>query len=316
MTVQMFGIGEVDVPALALGTMYFGTRVPTASAHACLDYAFEVGARFWDTANNYAFWAGGIGDESEEVIGSWLAARGSAARDQVVLATKVGARPRTPDSGLEDTLGLSWQAVHHQVDASLARLRTDHLDVLYAHIDDQDTPFEETLAVFGELRDQGKVRAIAASNLTAPRLDEAMQTTSPTTYQALQQRFTYLVPRADADLGAHVLLDDEVSRLCGEYDLTRLGYSPLLSGAYVRGDRALPDGYVPSESALSALCEVADAHGLDVGQAVLAWMVRRASPVIPVVGVSRPEQVVSAWDAVGTRLSSAESERLDRARRG
>lgn len=316
MTVQTFDIGQVDVPAMALGAMYFGTHVPTASAHACLDYAFETGARFWDTANNYAFWAGGTGDESEETIGSWLAARGSAARDHVVLATKVGARPRTAGAGLEDTLGLSRRAVRDQVDASLTRLRTDHLDVLYAHVDDRDTAFEETLGVFGELRDEGKIRAVAASNLTAPRLEAAMQCTTATAYQALQQRFTYLAPRTDADLGAHVLLDEEVSRVCREYGLTQLGYSPLLSGAYTRGDRTLPDGYEPSDAALSALREIADAHGLDAGQAVLAWMVCRADPVLPVVGVSRPEHVASAWDAVGADLSADEIERLEEGRRG
>ena len=94
-----FGIADLDVPPLALGTMYFGTTVPRADALACLDEAFELGARFWDTANNYAFWAGGTGDESESTIGAWLAARGPSAREAVVLATKIGARPRRPGSG-------------------------------------------------------------------------------------------------------------------------------------------------------------------------------------------------------------------------
>lgn len=314
MTGYHFRIGEVPVPAMALGTMYFGTQVPTARAVDTLDAAYEVGARFWDTANNYAFWAGGVGDESETVIGAWLNRRGSTVRDEVVLATKVGARPRTHESGLDDVLGLSRQAIRGQVHEGLTRLRTDYVDVLFAHVDDRTVGFEETLEAFGELLNAGLARAIAASNLTPDRLAQAVATPGAHHYQALQQRFTYLIPEPGTALGPHVLLDEETTRMCGRHGLTRLGYAPLLSGAYTRPDRRYPDGYVPSASALRALREVADTHALDAGQAVLAWMVNRDSPVIPVVGVSSPEQAVAAWEAVGTSLTVEETTRLDSAR--
>ncbi|QHO91997.1 aldo/keto reductase [Actinomyces sp. 432] len=307
-------MGELEVPSMALGTMYFGTRVPVERARACLDEAFELGARLWDTANNYAFWVGGVGDESENVIGDWLAAHGSAAREQIVIATKVGARPRTPGAGLEDAWGLSRRAVREQVHECLRRLRVEAIDILYSHVDDSSVPLEETLGVMGELVDEGLVRTVAASNLTAARLAEAAATPAGHPYRALQQRFTYIEP-VNRQFGLQVLLDDDVSRLCQEHGITRLGYSPLLSGAYTRSDRAYPEGYVPGDRALEALHEVARRHGLDVGQAVLAWMVSRAQSVIPVVGVSRPEQVASAWHAVGTRLTAEETARLDDARR-
>lgn len=315
MTQNAFHIGSLTVPALALGTMYFGTHVPTDLSMACLDKAFEVGARFWDTANNYAFWAGGVGDESEIVIGDWLHAHGAASRDQVTLATKVGARPRVPGSDLDDTLGLSSVAVRGQVEDCLRRLRTDRIDLLYAHIDDLTVPFEETLGAFTDLVEQGLVREVAASNLTIRRLDEAMAIPTAARYRALQQRFTWLTPQPGADLSPHVLLDDEIIDLCDRHGLTRLGYSPLLSGAYTRSDRPLPAGYQAHAEALAALHDVADRHGLDAGQAVLTWMVSRNQSVIPVVGVSSPDQVRSAWQAVTTPLPTQDVAVLEDARR-
>lgn len=316
MNTHEFVIGDVVVPPLAVGTMYFGTQVPAPTAVKCLDAAFETGARFWDTANNYAFWADGVGDESEATIGDWLATRGQRVREQVTIATKVGARPTRPGAGLDEAMGLSPAAIRGQVEGSLRRLRTDHLDVLYAHVDDTRVPFADTLGALGDLVEAGTVRAVAASNLTAPRLQEAMSTPARHPYAGLQQRFTYLTPDAGTDLGPHVLLNEQVSRLCDEYRLTRLGYSPLLSGAYTRTDRPLPEGYWQRELALDALSEVTAAHNIDAGQAVLAWMAGRDQPVIPVVGVSRPEQVTSAWSGVTADLTTAELTRLDKARNG
>lgn len=316
MTVQSFWIGEVAVAPLAVGTMYFGTQVPRDRATACLDAAFEVGARFWDTANNYAFWAGGVGDESETTIGAWLSKHGSATREQVVIASKVGARPRTVGAGLDEVEGLSPTAIRAQVDGSLARLRTGHIDVLYAHVDDPTVPFEETLDAFAALVRDGKVRTIAASNLTGDRLLESLAAPTDVSYRALQQRFTYLQPRPGADLGPHVLLDDPVQDICMSNGLTMLGYSPLLSGAYDRADRDFPEGYEPNPLEMRCLWEAAHQLDLAIGQTVLSWMVHREQPVIPVVGVSRPEHVTSAWQAVTIPMPPEQARALDDARRG
>jgi hypothetical protein len=125
--------GRDGVPGLALGTMFFGTRVPAIVAHACLSRAYEVGARFWDTSNNYAFWVeGGTGDESETCIGDWLASRPPSVREELVIATKLGARPREGSRDLADALGLSRHVVRVQIIDSLRRLRTDRVDLLYA----------------------------------------------------------------------------------------------------------------------------------------------------------------------------------------
>lgn len=308
---------NVSVPSMAVGTMYFGSTVPGDVAHHVLDAARDRGATFWDTANNYAFWTpGGTGDESEECLGAWLAARGPSARDEVVLATKVGARPRPGGNDVTQGLGLSAPGVREQVLGSLRRLGTDYVDVLYAHIDDQAVPMVETLGAFADLQQEGLIRMIAASNLSAERLQEAVSTRPGTGYRALQQRFTYLIPDPSADVSPHVLLDEQVEHVCAESGMTMLGYSPLLSGAYTRTDRPLPDGYLTpaTDHALTALHDAAKRAGLDAGQAVLAWMGQRERPVLPVVGVSTPEQLHCAVDAVTTPLPHDTLTRLDAAR--
>ncbi|MBN9611362.1 MAG: hypothetical protein BGO26_00605 [Actinobacteria bacterium 69-20] len=314
-------LSEVPVPALAVGTMYFGTTVPAADAHRVLDEAFEQGARFFDTANNYAFWTdGGTGDESENCLGAWLAHRGAGVRDRIVLASKVGARPVPGGTDLTATLGLSPAAIRNQVTDSLRRLRTNHLDVLYTHTDDHAVPLAETLGTLAGLQQEGLIRIFAASNLTVGRLDEAIAAgaTLGMSYQGLQQRFTYLVPDSSADLTPHVLLDQPIVQGCADAGMTMLGYSPLLSGAYTRTDRPLPDGYhtTTTRPALEQLRAVSVQAGLDAGQTVLAWMSQRPHPVIPVVGVSRPEHVRSAVRAVTSVLSAEHLARLDAARTG
>lgn len=312
-------IKNVSVPSMAVGTMYFGSTVPGDLAHRVLDAARDRGATFWDTANNYAFWTpGGTGDESEECLGAWLAARGPSARDEVVLATKVGARPWPGGNDVTQGLGLSAPAVREQVLGSLRRLGTDHIDVLYAHIDDQAIPIEETLGAFADLQQEGLIRMIAASNLTADRLQEAVAARPGAGHRALQQRFTYLAPDPMADVSPHVLLDEQVESVCVKAEITMLGYSPLLSGAYTRTDRPLPEGYqtTATDDALTVLHDAANQAGLDAGQTVLAWMAQRERPVLPVVGVSTPEQLHSAVDAVTTTLPRDTLTRLNAARSG
>lgn len=318
MKMMQLGGSEVSVPPLAIGTMFWGTRVPRSSAHDLLDYALEAGACFIDTANNYAFWeSGGLGGESETCLGEWIAARGPSGRDRLVLATKVGARPVRVGEGTGNALGLSRQAVLDQVTDSLRRLRTTHVDVLYAHIDDTHTPLTETIGVFQEVVDRGWARAVAASNLTAARLHEAMTVVEGgAQYAALQNRFTFLPPAADSDFGRQVLLDDAVQAACRAHHVTMVAYSTLLEGAYTRPERRLPPAYQRPESdqALEALTSVARDLDLDRGQAVLAWLAHRATPIVPVVGVSRREQLDSAIDAVDTPVPAAAVAALDQAR--
>jgi aryl-alcohol dehydrogenase-like predicted oxidoreductase len=312
------GKSEVSVPPLAIGTMFWGTRVPRSSAHDLLDHALEAGACFIDTANNYAFWeSGGLGDESETCLGEWIAARGPSGRDRLVLATKVGARPVKVGAGTDNALGLSRQAVLDQVADSLRRLRTTHVDVLYAHIDDTRTPLAETIGVFQEVVDRGWARTVAASNLTADRLDEAMTTIEGgAQYAALQNRFTFLPPAPGSDFGRQVLLDDAVQAACRRHHVTMVAYSTLLEGAYTRPERPFPPAYQRpgSAEALEVLTSVAKELDLDRGQAVLAWLAHRVTPIVPVVGVSRRLQLDSAIEAIGTPVPPEAIAALEEAR--
>lgn len=132
-----------------------------------------------------------------------------------MLTTKIGARRTTPDAGFDKICGLGRPAVLDQVADSLRRLRTSHVDLLYAHIDDQNVPLAETVGALQEVVERGWARAIAASNLTAARLVAALNAAAEAPrYEALQNRFTLLSPDPTADLGPQVLLDDEVQAAC------------------------------------------------------------------------------------------------------
>jgi aryl-alcohol dehydrogenase-like predicted oxidoreductase len=311
---------DIRIPPLALGAMFWGTNVSAETGHDLLDLAIERGATFVDTANNYSVWVdGATGDESELCLGAWFAARGPAARDSVILATKLGARPARPDADRSDVLGLRPEAVAAQLRESLRRLGTDRVELVYAHIDDRTVPMAEVLGGMQQLVDDGLAGAIAASNLTADRLSEAVSNAGDSPgYVALQNRFSYLNPLPGTDFGRQVLLGDDVMAVARAASVVPVGYSTLLTGAYTREDRPLPPEYVHSgtDAALAALHAAADESGLDAGQTVLAWMVQRDEPVIPVIGPSRREQLVSALDAVTTPLSADTLAGLDRARSG
>ncbi len=317
---EMVQLGGMTVPRLGLGTMWFGTRVPPDRAQQILDHAIDAGATFIDTANNYAFWdqPGRTGDESENVIGDWLTRRGSAVRDRIVLATKIGARPRPGAPG--ERLGLTADAITEQMEGSLRRLRVDHVDLLYAHLDDRDTDLAETVQALQDLVKQGKTKAIAGSNLTADRLRLALDLAGDGPgYCAVQNRFSFLPPRTGTDFGVQVLLSPGVQEVAASAGVTMIAYSLLLEGAYTRPEKPLPPAYgerAGVEDRLAVLGQVASAVGLDAGQTVMAWMVNREPQVLPLAGVSRPEQVDEALEAVRTPIPAQLLARLEAAAAG
>ena len=149
------GNSQLQVSPLCFGTMYFGTKVSQSDSFSLLDQFLTAGGNFIDTANNYAFWMeNGVGDESENTLGAWLKERKN--RDKVVLATKVGARPRHPGGGLDDAEGLSHNTIIREVENSLKRLETDYIDLYYAHVDWYEYALEERLKAFDLLVTQGK----------------------------------------------------------------------------------------------------------------------------------------------------------------
>ena len=153
------------VSPLAFGGNVFGWTVDEAASFKLLDAWLDAGFNFVDTADVYSAWVPGhVGGESETIIGKWLKQSGK--RNRVVLATKVG-KPMG-----EGKSGLSSAYIREAVEASLKRLQTDYIDLYQSHDDDANTPLEESLGAFDKLIKEGKVRAIGASNYTAPRLAE------------------------------------------------------------------------------------------------------------------------------------------------
>ena len=177
------GATEIEVFPLALGGNVFGWTADEQQSFEVLDAFRAGGGNFIDTADSYSHWvAGNAGGESETIVGRWLKARGN--RDEVVIATKVGQDPASP--------GTSRAAIRRAVEGSLKRLGTGHIDLYYAHNDDQDTPLEETVGALGELVAEGKVRSVGASNFTAERLEAALRTADDlgvARYQALQNPY-------------------------------------------------------------------------------------------------------------------------------
>lgn len=181
---RALGSSDLEVFPIALGGNVFGWTADRAASFAVLDAYTAAGGNFVDTADAYSAWApGNSGGESETVIGDWLTARGN--RADVLIATKAGAHPSYK--------GLSPVNVKAAAEASLRRLRTDHIDLYYTHYDDPSVPVEEFLGALDELVRSGKVRAIAASNISPERLQEALDVSDREglpRYVALQAQYS------------------------------------------------------------------------------------------------------------------------------
>ncbi|MCE6994651.1 aldo/keto reductase [Saccharothrix sp. S26] len=308
-------IGSLEVSALALGTLPFGKWVDDRTSFAIMDRFAEAGGTFLDTSNNYVFWDGGTGDESELAVGRWLAARGN--RDAMVLATKVGARPLTPGTGLDNAEGLSGDTIRRAAAASLERLGVDHVDLYYSHIEDRSVTLEDTLGGFASLVREGKVREIAASNHATWRFERARAVSRANgwpAYAAVQQRYSYLRPRPNVTLpeGGHVHMTDELlDYAAAEGDVALVAYSALLAGRY--RDKPLGQEYdhPGTTRRLEVLHQVAAELGATVNQVVLAWLLRQ--DIIPLVGATSVAQLEETLGALEIKLDDDQVDRLDSA---
>ncbi|MCC5037243.1 aldo/keto reductase [Streptomyces sp. WAC 00631] len=324
---KLAGGAGPEVSVLCLGVMAFGTTVDEETSFAILDRFAEAGGTFLDTSNNYAWWVdGATGDEAELLLGRWLKSRG--ARDRMVVATKVGARPdlsrgplwcdKAPD-GFGNMEGLSAGAIRAGLEGSLRRLGTDRVDLHYAHIEDRSVPLEETVGAFAGLVADGRAGLPGVSNHPAGRIAEARRTAARLGlpgYRCVQQRHTYLRPRPDADFGVQRHTDAGLfDYAAAQPDLTLLGYSTLMHGAYTREDKELPPQYEHEGSArrLRVLREVAAESGATPNQVVQAWMLGGRVPVLPVLGVSTVAQLDELLAAAELDLDVEARARLDAA---
>jgi aryl-alcohol dehydrogenase-like predicted oxidoreductase len=313
-----------EVSVLSLGAMLFGTATDEATSFALLDRYVEAGGSFVDTSNNYAFWVNGTqGGESEELLGRWRRSRGIG--DEVVIATKVGGRPLAPSTTFSKNIeGLSAKMIRESAERSRERLGVEQLDLLYAHVEDRTVPLEETVEAFAGLIAEGTVGLIGVSNQWAWRVERARNiaaTAGLPGYEVLQYHHTYLRQRTDRptlrspDGQLGVVGGDLLSYLRAEPALTLVAYSPLLGGAYVRGDKPLATelDHAGTPVRQAALQRVASGTGATANQVVLAWLMGGDIPMIPLVGASSVAQLDESLAAVELELTPDQRAALDAA---
>jgi aryl-alcohol dehydrogenase (NADP+) len=300
---------DLDVSEICLGGNVFGWTADRDASFAVLDAFLAGGGNFIDSADSYsAFAPGNSGGESETILGEWFAAR-PGVRERVVLATKVGKHPQL--------MGLSPANIRAAAEASLARLATDRIDLYYAHSDDPSTPIEDSLAAFAALIEEGKVRHVAASNYSAPRLAEALtiaERESLPRYVALQPQYS-LVER-----GAY---EGELMDLCEREGLACIPYWGLargfLTGKYRPGGPDVDSPRAAGAAAylnergiavLEALDAVAAAHEVEVASVALAWLLAQPTVLAPIASARNVEQLGPLLAVAGLELSGDEVARL------
>lgn len=313
------------VSVLSLGAMRFGTMTDEATSFAILDRYVAAGGNFIDTSNNYLYFVHGTqGGESEALLGRWRASRGIG--DEVVIATKVGARPIAPATGLDAREGLSRAAIREASERSRERLGVPRIDLYYAHVPDQTgVPLDEQVAAFGELVSDGTVGLLGLSNHWAWQVERARSLAAAAgTARAdvLQYHHTYLRMRTDipdrrfSPDGEIGVADGSIlSYLRAEPGMALVAYSPLLNGAYTRPDKELDRGYdhPGTRARLKALDQVVAETGATANQVVLAWLIGGELPVVPLVGASSAGQLDESLAAVDLQLSAEQRQLLDAA---
>jgi aryl-alcohol dehydrogenase-like predicted oxidoreductase len=288
MRYRRLGSSDLEVSEISLGSwLTFAGGVGFEQTRACTDAAFEAGINFFDTANVYGRGA------AESAWGEILSGR---PRDSYVLATKVWGQ--MSDDPADH--GLSASQIGRQIDASLARLRTDHVDLYQAHRFDPDVPIEETIEAFQQVVASGKARYLGFSEWTAEQVQAAIDLGGPDLFVSSQPQYSMLWRAPEAELFG----------LCAANGISQIVWSPLaqgvLTGKYRPGqappadsraansdmnvamDRLMNDAVL---EAVDRLRPVADAAGLSMAELALAWVLRRDELASAIVGASRPEQV-------------------------
>lgn len=307
------GRSGLRVAPLALGGNVFGWNVDESASFKLLDTFVDLGFNLIDTADAYSAWVpGNQGGESEAIIGRWL--RRSGKRGEVVIATKVAKWSEQP--------GLSAPNIAAAVEGSLRRLQVESIDLYQAHEDDASVPLEETLGAFSRLIEQGKVRAIGASNYSATRLAEALRVSALYNlprFESLQPEYN-LYDRAGYEAELEPLVQREGLGVIGYYALA----SGFLSGKYrqaadaakspARGAGVVAKYLNPrGQRVLQALDQVAAAHEASLSQIALAWLIARPGVTAPIASATSVLQLQEIAAAASLALSPVQIAALDTA---
>jgi aryl-alcohol dehydrogenase-like predicted oxidoreductase len=304
----------LEIGPLVFGGNIFGWTADEPTSFKLLDAFVASGLNLIDTADVYSKWIpGNHGGESETIIGNWLAKRGN--RDKVMIATKLGVEMGPGEQGL------SRAYIFSEVERSLARLKTDYIDLYQAHKDDTETPMEETLAAFADLIKAGKVRAIGASNFKAGRLAEALKVSAANglpRYESLQPWYN-LYDRAD--------FEGELASLCQRENLGVIPYFSLASGFLTGKYRSEKDlagkarGYRAKNMLnergfriLKGLDTVASETGATPAQISLAWLMAHGVTA-PIASATTLDQFKELLGATTLQLKPDAVRLLDEASR-
>jgi len=308
---RKLGGTDIAIAPLVFGGNVFGWTADEATSYALLDRFTERGFNAIDTADMYSAWVpGNSGGESETIIGKWLKRRGQ--RDDVVLITKVGL--------LERRKGLRAENILAAAEDSLRRLQTDHIDVYFAHTDDESVPLEETLTAFDRLVESGKVRAVGASNYSAARVREALD------ISAQKGLVRYEVLQPEYNLYDRHAFERELAPLAVERGLGVICYFALANGFLTGKYRGVEDLAGASRAdllrkyfderglrILAALREVADSLSATPAQVALAWLMAKPGVTAPIASATKLEQLDDLLGAAALRLPDEAIARLDRA---
>ncbi|MFH8494281.1 aldo/keto reductase [Streptomyces coeruleorubidus] len=310
-SLRKLGSSDLEVFPLALGGNVFGWTADEAQSFAVLDAYTAVGGNFVDSADVYSAWAdGNQGGESETVLGKWLTSRGN--REDVVVATKVSQHP--------EFQGLSAANIKAAADASLRRLGTDYIDLYYTHYDKPEVPVEEIIGALDELVTAGKVRHIAASNISAERLRASLE------FSDREGLARYVALQPHYNLVSRDTYEGELQDLAARTGLAAVPYyalaSGFLTGKYRPGtsvDSARAGGaarHLETERGsrvLAALDEIAAAHDVPVATVALAWLAAQPTVVAPIASARTVEQLPALTGVGELTLTEAELGRLTEA---
>ena len=310
MNFRKLGSSDLQVSDISLGSwLTYSGGVALEQARACTDAAFDAGINFFDTANVYGRGA------AESAWGEILSGR---PRDSYVLATKVWGQMSDDPADR----GLSAAQIAKQIDASLERLRTDHVDLYQAHRFDPDVPIEETVEALQQVVAAGKARYLGFSEWTPEQIEAAIDLAGPDLFVSSQPQYSMLWQAPEAELFP----------LCEANGISQIVWSPLgqglLTGKYRAGEAPPSDsraansdmnfamGRLMDDSTLEAvdrLRPVADEAGLSMTEMALAWVLRRPELASAIVGASRPEQVHANARASGIELTADTLAAIDEA---
>ncbi len=305
------GNSGLKVSRISLGCMSFGDTsrgfnewaLGDEEAQPYFEQAVDLGITFWDTANIY-----GIGS-SEEITGRAL--KKYARREDIVLATKVRFKMHDGPGGS----GLSRKAIMEQIDASLTRLGTDHVDLYQIHRFDPETPVEETMEALHDVVKAGKARYLGASSMWAwqfAKLQHAADLHGWTRFVSMQNQYN-LMQREE---------EREMFGLLADQGVGSIPYSPLAKGRLARpwGEHTHRFDHDPvgrrfdidsDRPIVEAVQQVAEARGIPMAQVALAWVLKHPGVTAPIVGATKPHHLPDAAAALDVHLSDDETRTLE-----